>query len=90
MGLPVPELVPVPTGIALPRTGIGNLRVWVPTYVSSDGWVCMRGVGRPSVTHFLRHPTQQPNQSKESPYNIGTQPTKLLSNIRPSYMSLSS
>jgi len=20
------------TGIALPRTGIGNLRVWVPTY----------------------------------------------------------
>ena len=21
------------TGIALPRTGIGNLRVWVPTYI---------------------------------------------------------
>ena len=23
------------TGNALPRTGIGNLRVWVPTYVST-------------------------------------------------------
>ena len=26
------------TGIALPRTSIGNLRVWVPTYI------CLRGV----------------------------------------------
>ena len=29
MGLPVPELVPVPVA----RTGIGNLRVWVTTYI---------------------------------------------------------
>ena len=35
MGLPVPELVPVRYHTALPRTGIGNLRVWVPTYVFS-------------------------------------------------------
>ena len=31
MGQPVPEVV-TSTGNALPRTGIGNLRVWVPAY----------------------------------------------------------
>jgi len=31
------------TGIALPLTGIGNLRVWVPTYISSLGGYVLTG-----------------------------------------------
>jgi hypothetical protein len=55
------------TGIALPRTGIGNLCVWVPTYIScmlerrgeekekEDGWG-----GRMEITPYYTDNTDMP------------------------------
>ena len=44
------------TGIALLRTGIGNLHVWVPTCTSSMGWLRVRSsCRRCSLSQSSRH-----------------------------------
>ena len=66
------------TGIALPRTGIGNLRVWVPTYIScmfemrgeekekEDGWG-----GRMEITPYYTD-----NTDYASLIQLGASPLK--------------